>query len=65
MKAILSMVRDLHKDESGTSFIEYTVLLGVVLSVTVAVITTMGSAAGEVWGNLTASLRTLAGLGSS
>ncbi len=33
MKKFVTMFRDLHEDKSGAAFIEYTVLLGVILAV--------------------------------
>ena len=37
MKKILTAARALHEDKSGASFIEYTVLLGVILAVSIGV----------------------------
>jgi Flp pilus assembly pilin Flp len=56
MKTILSMVRDLREDESGATFIEYTVLLGVVLAVGIAAINGMGKQAATTWSDMTAAL---------
>jgi len=56
MKMIVSMTRDLWKDQSGASFIEYTVLLGVILAVGVAAISAMGDSAKTVWTNMTTAL---------
>lgn len=60
MKTILLMLRHLHKDQSGASFIEYTVLLGVVLAVTATVVTAMGDQAAIIWGNMTTALTDIA-----
>jgi Flp pilus assembly pilin Flp len=56
MKTILSMARDLHKDQSGASFIEYTVLLGVILAVSVTVVGQLGGSAKGVWDELKSQL---------
>ena len=40
--------RDLHEDQSGAAFIEYTALLGVILAVGLVVLAKVGA-----WGNLT------------
>jgi Flp pilus assembly pilin Flp len=40
---------ELRNDEDGASFLEYTVLLGIILAVTIGVITGIGLWAGEVW----------------
>jgi Flp pilus assembly pilin Flp len=60
MKTILSMARDLYEDKSGASFIEYTVLLGVVLAVGVTVINAMGASVSTVWQNMKTALDDLA-----
>jgi Flp pilus assembly pilin Flp len=52
MKKLVSLARDLNKDESGASFIEYTVLLGVILAASIAVIAAVGTWASGVWVSL-------------
>lgn len=52
MKKLLNVFRDLHKDRSGASFIEYTVLLGVILAASIALITGVGTWANGVWTGL-------------
>ena len=49
MKKILTAARALHEDKSGASFIEYTVLLGVILAVSIGVITGVGTWAAGRW----------------
>jgi pilus assembly protein Flp/PilA len=49
MTAIKNFFADLHRDEDGAAFLEYTVLLGIILAVSVAVIFTVGAWAGDVW----------------
>ena len=52
MKKILTAARALHEDKSGASFIEYTVLIGVILAVTIGTITAVGTWANTQWGLL-------------
>ncbi len=42
MTKLGTLFRDLHEDKSGAAFIEYTVLLGVILAVAIGVITAVG-----------------------
>ena len=56
MKKLLTTVRDLHDDKSGAAFVEYTVLLGVILAASIFVISAVGLWASGVWGDLCASL---------
>ena len=49
MKLVSKFFRDLHEDKSGVSFIEYTALLGVILAVGLAVLTSVGTWANGVW----------------
>ncbi|MCI0466158.1 MAG: Flp family type IVb pilin [Beijerinckiaceae bacterium] len=52
-----SFLRRLRKDESGASLVEYVVLLGVVLAVTLAAITAIGGEANRIFGLITAALK--------
>ena len=52
MTAIKTFFADLHADEDGAAFLEYTVLLGIILAVSIAVIFSIGSWAGSIWGLL-------------
>ena len=52
MTNVISIYRQLRDDEDGASFIEYTVLLGVILAVTIGVITAVGNWAAGVWTSL-------------
>ena len=56
MKKLLTIFRDLHDDKSGAAFIEYTVLLGVILAASIATIALVGTWAGGVWSFLESSL---------
>ena len=49
MKKLLTIFRDLHDDKSGAAFIEYTVLLGVILAASIAVIAAVGLWANTTW----------------
>ena len=49
MKKILTAARALHEDKSGASFIEYTVLLGVILVASIATISAVGIWAAGQW----------------
>ncbi|MFW6077710.1 MAG: Flp family type IVb pilin [Hyphomicrobiales bacterium] len=56
MTAIKNFFADLHRDEEGAAFLEYTVLLGIILAVSIAVIFSIGAWAGDVWGVLCTQL---------
>ena len=56
MNALKSFFLDLHNDEDGAAFLEYTVLLGIILAVSVAVIFLIGNWAGLVWAELCTQL---------
>jgi Flp pilus assembly pilin Flp len=58
MNKIVSFVRDLHQDNSGASFIEYTALLGVILAVGIGVLTAVGGWANSTWVYLCSQLST-------
>jgi pilus assembly protein Flp/PilA len=49
MTKLMSLARKLHNEEDGAAFIEYTVLLGVILAVTIATITGVGNWANAQW----------------
>jgi Flp pilus assembly pilin Flp len=56
MKKIVTFFRDLHEDESGVTFIEYTALLGVILAVGLLVLTAVGTWAEGTWAFLCSNL---------
>lgn len=58
MSKIVSFFRDLHQDNSGASFIEYTALLGVILAVGIGILASVGTWANDVWTALCSSLST-------
>jgi Flp pilus assembly pilin Flp len=63
MKKLLDTVRSLKKDESGASFVEYTVLLGVILAVSIVILSNVGSYANTIWGNVSGEMAAAAGAG--
>ena len=56
MTKLVNLFRDLHEDMSGAAFIEYTVLLGVILVASIATIAAVGTWAGGRWTALNAAL---------
>ena len=52
MKKFLKTFVELNDDKSGAAFIEYTVLLGVILAVSIGTISAVGIWANGVWGGL-------------
>ena len=49
MSAITTFFTDLRNDEDGASFLEYTVLLGIILAVSIGVLTAVGGYANTIW----------------
>ena len=49
MNKFVTFIRDLHEDKSGAAFIEYTVLLGVILVASIATIALVGVWAAGRW----------------
>jgi pilus assembly protein Flp/PilA len=60
MSAITKFFTDLHSDEDGASFLEYTVLLGIILAVSIAVLTAVGGYANEIWVALSGLMKSAA-----
>lgn len=56
MNKLVTFIRDLHEDKSGAAFVEYTVLLGVILVASIATIGLVGVWAGGVWTDLEAEV---------
>jgi Flp pilus assembly pilin Flp len=56
MSKIVSFFRELHQDNSGASFIEYTALLGVILAVGIGLMGAVGVWTEDVWTYLCDSL---------
>ncbi len=49
MKKLGMLLRDLHQDKDGAAFIEYTVLIGLVLVLSIALISAVGLWANNRW----------------
>ena len=49
MTAIKTFFADLRSDEDGASFLEYTVLLGIILAVSIGILTAVGGYAQGIW----------------
>ena len=49
MTALKTFFTALRSDEDGASFLEYTVLLGIILAVSVATLTIVGGYASDIW----------------
>ena len=60
MSKLLNLARGLHEDKSGAAFIEYTVLLGVILVASIAVIAAVGTWAAGRWTLLNTTIQTAA-----
>lgn len=57
MKSISKLFTSLHNDESGAAFIEYTVLLGILLVGAIVTIGLVGTWAGGKWTTLNTNLK--------
>ena len=60
MSAITTFFTELRNDEDGASFLEYTVLLGIILAVSIAVLTAVGGYANDIWVALSGLLESAA-----
>jgi pilus assembly protein Flp/PilA len=49
MTKLMSLARKLHTEEDGAAFIEYTVLLGIIIAVTITTVTAIGTWANSRW----------------
>jgi pilus assembly protein Flp/PilA len=49
MKKLGTLLRELHGDQDGAAFIEYTVLIGLVLVLSIALISAVGLWANNRW----------------
>jgi pilus assembly protein Flp/PilA len=57
MNKLSTLARNLHDDDSGAAFIEYTVLLGILLVGAIVTIGLVGTWAGGKWTTLNSSLK--------
>jgi Flp pilus assembly pilin Flp len=58
MSAITTFFTELRNDEDGASFLEYTVLLGIILAVSIAVLTQVGGYANQIWNAMSGLMAT-------
>ena len=58
MSAITTFFTELRNDEDGASFLEYTVLLGIILAVSIAVLTAVGGYAEGIWIAMSSVMKT-------
>jgi len=49
MEKLGTLVRNFHDDQSGAAFVEYTVLIGLVLVLSIAIIGAVGLSANNQW----------------
>ena len=49
MEKFGTLIGDLHNDQSGAAFIEYTVLIGIILAVSIGLIAAIGTWANTQW----------------
>lgn len=57
---MVEFLRRFRKDESGAALVEYTVLLGLLLALTAATITTVGTHTSTIWTNVMGFMATAA-----
>ena len=60
MRKLLNKVSGVHKDEEGAALVEYAVLLGIILAVTVGTFTVIGSQTGIIFTALSTFMTTAA-----
>lgn len=60
MIAPWSFFSALRTDEDGASFLEYTVLLGIIMTTSIAVLTSIGGYANTIWEGVEAIMATAA-----
>ena len=58
MAKVTSLMKKLRRDEDGAAFIEYTVLLGILIVAVIATITLVGTWVNGQWTSLNAALPT-------
>ena len=56
MKMLAEFARELAKDESGASFLEYTVLIGVTLAISLATLVAIGEWSNGRWSLLNSTV---------
>ena len=56
MKSISALVSSFHNDDSGAAFLEYTVLLGIILVIAIVTLAKVGNYANVTWSKLCSTL---------
>ena len=60
MRKLLNSVQGFSKNEEGAALVEYAVILGIILAVTVAVMSSIGSSANKIFTSLSTMMATAA-----
>ena len=60
MRKFLSSVQSFSKNEEGAALVEYAVILGIILAVTVAVMSNIGSSANSIFTQLSTMMSSAA-----
>jgi len=60
MRKLLNTVQGFCKDEEGAALVEYAVILGIILAVTVAVMSSIGSSANTIFTSLSSMMSSAA-----
>jgi len=60
MRKLLNTVKSFGKDEEGAALVEYAVILGIILAVTVAVMSSIGSSANKIFTSLSSMMSSAA-----
>jgi Flp pilus assembly pilin Flp len=61
MRKLLSSIRQFRRDEGGAALVEYVVILGVILAVSLAVLVSIGTNANLIFSAVNSALATAAG----
>jgi pilus assembly protein Flp/PilA len=61
MRKLLNKVQQFRKDEDGAALVEYVVILGVILAVSLAVLVSIGTNANLIFSKVNTALATAAG----
>ena len=56
MTKILNLIKQLHSDERGAAMVEYTVLIGILLTAVMTFILSIGNWVGDKWTTLNTTL---------
>jgi pilus assembly protein Flp/PilA len=61
MRTLFNTMRQLRKNEDGAALVEYAVLLGILLAVTVATFTAIGGSVNTIFTNVQSAMAAAAG----